>query len=82
MIEEAGLQPLADLTVSDFVKSVAARTSAPGGGSASALIAAIGAGLGVMVAKLTYGVRKFENVDTEIEKLLFRLMMFHLRLSL
>jgi glutamate formiminotransferase/formiminotetrahydrofolate cyclodeaminase len=70
LIEETGLQPLADLKVSDFVKSVAARTSAPGGGSASALIAAIGVGLGVMVAKLTYGVRKFENVDTEIRKVI------------
>ena len=46
-----------------FIEEVASRSSAPGGGSASAQIAALGVGLGAMVAKLTYGVRKFEAVD-------------------
>ncbi|MCX6153289.1 MAG: glutamate formimidoyltransferase [Candidatus Kapabacteria bacterium] len=70
MIESGDQQPLANLSVIEFVHSVSARSSAPGGGSVSALIAAVGAGLGAMVAKLTYGVRKFENVDSEIRKII------------
>jgi len=70
MVREEKNEPLADLSVRDFVKSIAARTSAPGGGSASAAIAAIGAGLGCMVAQLTYGVRKFENVENEMRKII------------
>jgi len=70
MVREEGNEPLADLSVRDFVKSIAARTSAPGGGSASAAVAAIGAGLGCMVAQLTYGVRKFETVENEMRKII------------
>lgn len=63
IIAEAPEEPLASLTLRGFIEEVAARTSAPGGGSASAAIAAVGVGLGSMVAKLTHGVRKFENVQ-------------------
>jgi glutamate formiminotransferase/formiminotetrahydrofolate cyclodeaminase len=59
-------EPLASLTLRAFIEEIAIRSSAPGGGSASAAIAAIGVGLGCMVGQLTYGVRKFENVDKEI----------------
>lgn len=61
-------EPLASLSVRDLITEVAARSSAPGGGSVSAIVAALGAGLGSMVAKLTYGVRKFESVQGELEK--------------
>ncbi len=61
-------EPLASMSVRGFIEEIAARTSAPGGGSASAAIAAVGVGLGSMVAKLTYGVRKFENVDVHMRK--------------
>lgn len=70
MIEEKRNEPLASMTVRGFIEEVAARTSAPGGGSASAAIAAIGAGLGAMVAKLTYGVRKFEHLDGEMRRII------------
>ncbi len=69
IIEEEKEEPLAGLSVRQFIKEVAARTSAPGGGSASAAIAAIGAGLGSMVAKLTLGVRKFEDQDAKMREL-------------
>jgi glutamate formiminotransferase/formiminotetrahydrofolate cyclodeaminase len=59
-------EPLAGSSLRQFIESVADRTSAPGGGSASAAIAALGAALGAMVAKLTYGVRKFETVDRQM----------------
>ena len=60
MIPEAEDEPLASLSVRSFVELVGARTSAPGGGSASALIAAVGAALGAMVGWMNYGKRKFE----------------------
>jgi glutamate formiminotransferase/formiminotetrahydrofolate cyclodeaminase len=67
-VAEKPLEPLAGLTVRSFIEEVAARTSAPGGGSASATVAAIGTALGSMVAKLTYGVRKFEKVQPHMQK--------------
>lgn len=73
IIREEPNEPLASLTTRGFVEEVAARTSAPGGGSVSALIAALGSGLGKMVAHLTYGIRKFEDVQDEMKKALPKL---------
>jgi glutamate formiminotransferase/formiminotetrahydrofolate cyclodeaminase len=56
-------EPLAGFPLRSFIEAVAARSSAPGGGSVSAALTALGTGLGAMAAKLTYGVRKFENRD-------------------
>jgi len=67
-VAEKPVEPLAGSTVRDFIEEIAARTSAPGGGSASASIAAIGVALGAMVAKLTYGVRKFEAVQPHMQQ--------------
>jgi glutamate formiminotransferase/formiminotetrahydrofolate cyclodeaminase len=61
-------EPLAGMSLRAFIEEVASRSSAPGGGSVSAALAAMGAGLGAMVAKLTYGVRKFESVDAQMRK--------------
>jgi glutamate formiminotransferase/formiminotetrahydrofolate cyclodeaminase len=69
IIAEEPDEPLAGLSVRGFVQEVARRSSAPGGGSVSAAIAAMGAGLGSMVAKLTLGVRKFEDVDAKMRVL-------------
>jgi glutamate formiminotransferase/formiminotetrahydrofolate cyclodeaminase len=63
-------EPLADMPLKAFIRAVASRSSAPGGGSAAAAIAAIGAGLGSMVAKLTYGVRRFESVDRQMRAII------------
>jgi len=62
--------PLASSSVRSFVRAVGARTSAPGGGSASALIAALGAALGTMVGWMTYGTRKFEDKDAVMRGLI------------
>lgn len=70
MIKKEENLPLANLKTKDFIKEIAARTSAPGGGSASALIAAVGVGLGCMVARLTQGVRKFESVEDKMRKII------------
>jgi glutamate formiminotransferase / formiminotetrahydrofolate cyclodeaminase len=58
--------PLIRKTVRGFVEAVGARTAAPGGGSVSALMAAMGAALGAMVGWLTYGRRKYEHLDARM----------------
>ncbi|MEA1968846.1 MAG: glutamate formimidoyltransferase [Thermodesulfobacteriota bacterium] len=68
IVAEPPEEPLASMSVRGFIQEIAARTSAPGGGSASAAMAAMGTGLGSMVAKLTQGVRKFENVEHHMQK--------------
>jgi len=70
MVSEPAEEPLADSSVRSFIEAIAARTSAPGGGSASSAMAAIGAALGAMVAKLTYGVRKFESVEPHMREII------------
>ncbi|MBI5324611.1 MAG: glutamate formimidoyltransferase [Ignavibacteriae bacterium] len=70
IVAEEKNEPLASMTVRKFVESVAARTSAPGGGSVSALLASLGVGLGTMVSRLTYGVRKFEDVETKMREII------------
>uniref|UniRef100_A0A673GWN7 Formimidoyltransferase-cyclodeaminase n=1 Tax=Sinocyclocheilus rhinocerous TaxID=307959 RepID=A0A673GWN7_9TELE len=61
---------LVSLSLQKFVHSVGARTAAPGGGSVSAAIAAMGAALGCMVGQMTYGKRQFESLDAEMRKLI------------
>lgn len=46
----------------DFVKSVRWRSPAPGGGSVSALVGAMGSGLAAMVGKFTYGKKQWEHL--------------------
>ncbi|MBV6478039.1 MAG: hypothetical protein HGGPFJEG_00786 [Ignavibacteria bacterium] len=70
MIKEETGEPLASMSVRNFVELVGARTSAPGGGSVSALIASLGAALGAMVGWMTYGNKKFEHLDEEMRKLI------------
>ncbi len=70
MIEEEGGEPLASMSVRGFIELTGARTSAPGGGSASALIAGLGAGLGAMVGWMTYGKRKFDDKDAVMRQLI------------
>lgn len=70
IIAEEPDEPLASLSVRGFIEEVASRTATPGGGSVAATIAAMGVGLGTMVSQLTYGVRKFEHLDTQIRSII------------
>jgi len=70
MISEKSNEPLASLSLRNFVELVGARTSAPGGGSVSALIASLGAALGAMVGWMSYGNKKFEHLDSTMRKLI------------
>lgn len=70
IVAESSDAPLTNMTLRGFIEEVASRSSAPGGGSVSAQLAAVGVGLGAMVAKLTYGVRKFEDLDAKMREII------------
>jgi glutamate formiminotransferase/formiminotetrahydrofolate cyclodeaminase len=57
---------LATKRVSEFIDEVAAISPAPGGGSVSALAAALGSALTSMVCHLTIGKKKYEDVQDEM----------------
>jgi formiminotetrahydrofolate cyclodeaminase len=50
----------------EFVQVLASNEPVPGGGGASALVAAIGTALGNMVGSLTVGKKKYADVEAEI----------------
>ena len=52
---------LCDMTVTDFVNTVASDAPAPGGGSVAALSGSIGAALTAMVGNLTQGRKKYAD---------------------
>jgi glutamate formiminotransferase/formiminotetrahydrofolate cyclodeaminase len=54
----------------DFIDQVAEGTPAPGGGSAAAHTAALGAALALMVARLTVGKPKYAAVEAESWKVI------------
>ena len=55
---------LTDLTVKDFLNKVAGSDPVPGGGSIAALNGALAASLAAMVANLTLGKKKYEEVQS------------------
>ena len=59
-----------DMSVRDFAEILAAKTSVPGGGGASALVAALGAALGSMVGNFTLGKKKYAEVEPDIIRLM------------
>lgn len=64
---------LIDKTVQAFIAEVKSDAPAPGGGSAAALVGAVGAALGVMVGNLTVGSAKFSEVHGEAQALMAEL---------
>ena len=56
---------LVEMNVSEFVDLMASAEPAPGGGSASALNGALGAGLASMVCALTVGKKKYAEYEAE-----------------
>ena len=60
---------LTDLKVTDFLQQTACGTPLPGGGSVSALSAALGAGLTEMVANLSVGKKGYEAVEIEMKEI-------------
>lgn len=57
---------LSDLLLKDFLNETASKNPVPGGGSIAALAASISAALSEMVANLTTGKKKYEQVQSEM----------------
>lgn len=70
LVEDRAQEPLASQSVRGFVELLGSRAPAPGGGSASALLASLGAALGAMVGWMTYGKRKFDDKDAAMRRLI------------
>lgn len=56
---------LIDKSITGFLAELKSDSPAPGGGSAAALVGAIGAALGIMVGNLTIGSAKYETVHEQ-----------------
>jgi formiminotetrahydrofolate cyclodeaminase/predicted GIY-YIG superfamily endonuclease len=68
--EECPMAQLVDLTVLAFLDELASASPTPGGGSASALAAAMGAAMVSMACNLTIGREKFKDVEAELQDVL------------
>jgi formiminotetrahydrofolate cyclodeaminase len=58
-----------ELPVEEFIGLLASKAPTPGGGGAAALVGALGAALGGMVANLTLGKPKYADVEEELHAL-------------
>ena len=58
------------MSIKKFVDSLGARSSLPGGGCVSALVASFGSALACMCSLLTYGNKKYEELDEEMRELI------------
>lgn len=65
VLRDKSKKRLVDMTVTAFINETASESPAPGGGSVSALCAAIGVGLGSMVANLSAEKRGWEDKTSE-----------------
>lgn len=63
----------ANKTCIDFIADVASKAPVPGGGSVAALVGALGAALGNMVASLTVGKKKYADVEEEMEEMIIEI---------
>ena len=65
---------LLNVSVTEFTNQLAAKTSVPGGGGASALVGSIGIALGSMVGEFTVGKKKYVDVEDDIKALMKQAM--------
>ncbi|XP_005089955.1 formimidoyltransferase-cyclodeaminase [Aplysia californica] len=70
MIQPEREGALVGMDLKDFIMTVGSRSPSPGGGSVAALCSSLGAALGSMVGFLSYGNRKFSNIDGEMRRLI------------
>ena len=68
MIESEGAEKLIDMNLSVFAEETASESPAPGGGSISAYVGALGASLGSMVANLSANKRGWDDKWEEYSK--------------
>lgn len=70
MLPDNDCGSLVNKSVQDFIKTVSARTPAPGGGSVAAAVAAMGSALACMVGQMTYGKRQWERYDSQMRRII------------
>ncbi|XP_063421007.1 formimidoyltransferase-cyclodeaminase-like isoform X2 [Mytilus trossulus] len=70
MISDENDGPLVSMDVKDFILTIGSRSPTPGGGSVAALLASLGSALGAMVGFLTYGNKKFYELDSRMRKII------------
>jgi glutamate formiminotransferase / formiminotetrahydrofolate cyclodeaminase len=63
---------LASMTVRDFIDELSSDSPAPGGGSVSALAAAMSAALAAMVAAISHGKKGFEQKQADLDRIAMR----------
>ncbi len=66
------MEPIENVSVERFLDELASGNATPGGGSAAAIMGAMGAALVSMVCNLTIGKKGYEAVDAEMRALLAR----------
>ncbi len=68
-----------DMTIGDFLARTKSAAPVPGGGSASALVGAIGTALAIMLGNLTVDNEKYQGVKAEVETIKGELEKFLLK---
>ncbi|MCL2201289.1 MAG: cyclodeaminase/cyclohydrolase family protein [Oscillospiraceae bacterium] len=63
---------LVNKTCTEYTQLLASKAAVPGGGSASALVGALGMALGTMVGSLTVGKKKYAEVEEEIKEIMVK----------
>ena len=64
------MMDMLELNINEFLGKLSSSEAVPGGGGASALAAALGASLGIMVGSLTAGKKKYAQVEDDIKDLM------------
>jgi len=70
-----------DIAVEPFLEALASRSATPGGGSAAAIIGAMGASLVSMVCNLTIGKKKYAEVEDEMKDILAKAEALRVKLT-
>jgi formiminotetrahydrofolate cyclodeaminase len=70
-----------DTAVQSFLETLASQAATPGGGSAAAIIGAMGAALVSMVCNLTIGKKKYAEVEDEMKQVLGKAESLRRRLT-
>jgi formiminotetrahydrofolate cyclodeaminase len=70
-----------DTAVEPFLDALASSSATPGGGSAAAIIGAMGAALVSMVCNLTIGKKKYADVEGEMKEVLHKAETLRHRLT-